>query len=42
MIFQGQEMLEDSYFRDDAWLDWAKADANGGIVALHTATRPSS
>ena len=35
MIFQGQEMLEDSYFRDDAWLDWAKADANGGIVALH-------
>lgn len=35
MIFQGQEMLEDSYFRDDDWLDWSKADKNSGIVALH-------
>jgi 1,4-alpha-glucan branching enzyme len=35
MIFQGQEMLEDSYFRDDDWLDWSKVEANDGIVALH-------
>jgi 1,4-alpha-glucan branching enzyme len=35
MIFQGQEMLEDSYFRDDAWLDWSKAETNSGLVALH-------
>lgn len=35
MIFQGQEMLEDSYFRDDDWLDWSKAETNPGIVALH-------
>jgi 1,4-alpha-glucan branching enzyme len=35
MIFQGQEMLEDSYFRDDAWLDWSKADTNSGLVVLH-------
>ncbi|MCA1782576.1 MAG: alpha-amylase family glycosyl hydrolase [Dermatophilaceae bacterium] len=35
LIFQGQEMLEDSYFRDDAWLDWSKADTNSGLVELH-------
>ena len=35
MIFQGQEMLEDAYFRDDAWLDWSKADHHDGIVELH-------
>ncbi|MDO5503523.1 MAG: alpha-amylase family glycosyl hydrolase [Actinomycetia bacterium] len=35
MIFQGQEMLEDSYFRDDEWLDWSKVDENSGIVLLH-------
>lgn len=35
LIFQGQEMLEDEFFRDDDWLDWSKAEANPGIVALH-------
>jgi 1,4-alpha-glucan branching enzyme len=35
MIFQGQEFLEDEYFRDSAPLDWAKLDAYPGIHALY-------
>ncbi len=36
MIFQGQEFLEDKYFRDDAPLDWSKARTNQGIRQLYT------
>jgi 1,4-alpha-glucan branching enzyme len=35
MIFQGQEFLEDQYFRDSAPLDWAKLDTYAGINALY-------
>jgi 1,4-alpha-glucan branching enzyme len=35
MIFQGQEFLEDEYFRDSAPLDWAKLDKYPGINALY-------
>jgi 1,4-alpha-glucan branching enzyme len=35
MIFQGQEFLEDRYFRDSAPLDWAKLDTYAGINALY-------
>jgi 1,4-alpha-glucan branching enzyme len=35
MIFQGQEFLEDEYFRDSAPLDWAKLDTYPGINALY-------
>jgi 1,4-alpha-glucan branching enzyme len=35
MIFQGQEFLEDEYFRDSAPLDWAKLDKYSGINALY-------
>jgi 1,4-alpha-glucan branching enzyme len=35
MIFQGQEFLEDEYFRDSAPLDWTKLDAYAGIHALY-------
>jgi len=35
MIFQGQEMLEDEWFRDTDPLDWQKADDHAGIVALY-------
>jgi 1,4-alpha-glucan branching enzyme len=35
MIFQGQEFLEDKYFRDSAPLDWAKLDTYPGIHALY-------
>jgi 1,4-alpha-glucan branching enzyme len=35
MIFQGQEFLEDQYFRDSAPLDWAKRDSYAGINALY-------
>jgi 1,4-alpha-glucan branching enzyme len=35
MIFQGQEFLEDEYFRDSAPLDWAKVDSFAGINALY-------
>src|SRR5215831_15888826 len=35
MIFQGQEFLEDKYFRDTAPLDWAKLDSYAGIHALY-------
>jgi 1,4-alpha-glucan branching enzyme len=36
MIFQGQEFLEDEYFRDDDPLDWAKAETFSGIRQLYT------
>jgi len=35
MIFQGQEFLEDKYFRDSAPLDWAKLDSYAGIHLLY-------
>jgi 1,4-alpha-glucan branching enzyme len=35
MIFQGQEFLEDEYFRDSAPLDWTKLAAYAGINALY-------
>jgi len=35
MIFQGQEFLEDQYFRDSAPLGWAKLDTYAGINALY-------
>lgn len=35
MIFQGQEFLEDRYFRDSAPLDWAKLDSYPGINLLY-------
>ncbi len=35
MIFQGQEFLEDEYFRDSAPLDWAKLETYAGINALY-------
>ena len=35
MIFQGQEFLEDEYFRDSAPLDWVKLDSYPGINALY-------
>ncbi len=35
MIFQGQEFLEDEYFRDTDPLDWSKATTFGGIVDLY-------
>jgi len=35
MIFQGQEFLEDGYFRDTVPLDWAKLQTYAGIQALY-------
>ena len=35
MIFQGQEFLEDSWFRDDVPLDWGKLQENGGLTLLY-------
>jgi 1,4-alpha-glucan branching enzyme len=35
MIFQGQEFLEDKYFRDTVPLDWAKLKTYAGIQALY-------
>jgi 1,4-alpha-glucan branching enzyme len=34
MLFQGQEFLEDEWFRDDVPLDWAREEAFGDIVRL--------
>ncbi len=36
MIFQGQEFLEDEYFRDDDPLDWGKVVTHAGILQLYT------
>ncbi|MGC9400784.1 MAG: alpha-amylase family glycosyl hydrolase [Anaerolineae bacterium] len=35
MIFQGQEFLEDEWFRDTDPIDWAKRDRYAGIVQLY-------
>jgi 1,4-alpha-glucan branching enzyme len=35
MIFQGQEFLEDKYFRDTVPLDWSKLNTYSGIQALY-------
>jgi 1,4-alpha-glucan branching enzyme len=35
MIFQGQEFLEDKYFRDTVPLDWSKLITYAGIQALY-------
>jgi 1,4-alpha-glucan branching enzyme len=35
MIFQGQEFLEDRYFRDTVPLDWAKLKTYAGIQTLY-------
>jgi 1,4-alpha-glucan branching enzyme len=35
MIFQGQEFLEDKYFRDTVPLDWSKLKTYAGIQALY-------
>lgn len=35
MIFQGQEFLEDEWFRDEDPLDWSKRDKFGGILQLY-------
>jgi 1,4-alpha-glucan branching enzyme len=35
MIFQGQEFLENSYFRDVELLDWSKLDTYAGIHLLY-------
>ncbi len=35
MIFQGQEFLEDDWFRDDDPLDWSKKDRFAGILRLY-------
>ena len=35
MLFQGQEFLEDGWFRDEVPLDWAKLATHGGIYALY-------
>jgi 1,4-alpha-glucan branching enzyme len=36
MFFQGQEFVEDGYFRDDRPLDWSKASTYSGIVNLYS------
>ena len=35
MIFQGQEFLEDEYFRDSDALDWSKKETYRGVFELH-------
>ncbi len=35
MIFQGQEFLEDEWFRDTDPIDWSKLDTYSGIVQLY-------
>jgi len=35
MIFQGQELLEDDWFRDDDPIDWSKKDRFAGILRLY-------
>ena len=36
MLFQGQAMLEDEWFRDDDPLDWSKRERFGGIFQLYS------
>jgi 1,4-alpha-glucan branching enzyme len=35
MIFQGQELLEDAWFRDDDPIDWTKEQTYAGILRLY-------
>ena len=35
MLFQGQEFLEDGWFRDQVPVDWTKLGSHGGIRALY-------
>lgn len=35
MMFQGQEFLQDGYFRDDVPLEWHRAESFGGIVQMY-------
>jgi 1,4-alpha-glucan branching enzyme len=35
MLFQGQEVLEDEWFRDEVPLDWGKLARHGSIHALY-------
>jgi 1,4-alpha-glucan branching enzyme len=35
MLFQGQEVLEDAWFRDDDPIDWTREQTYAGIVALY-------
>ncbi len=35
MLFEGQEFLEDGWFRDDKALDWSKLDSLRGINRLY-------
>ncbi|MBN1418115.1 MAG: alpha amylase C-terminal domain-containing protein [Planctomycetes bacterium] len=35
MIFQGQEILEDDWFRDDDPIDWSKGERHAGILRLY-------
>lgn len=35
MLFQGQELLEDQWFRDDDPIDWTRADTYAGVLALY-------
>jgi 1,4-alpha-glucan branching enzyme len=35
MLFEGQEFLENGWFRDDVPVDWSKAGAYQGITALY-------
>jgi len=35
MIFQGQELLEDRWFRDDHPIDWERLDTESGVVRMY-------
>ena len=35
MLFQGQEVLEDEFFRDDDPIDWTRAETFGGIKLMY-------
>lgn len=35
MLFQGQELLEDEWFRDEVPIDWAKQERFSGVHALY-------
>lgn len=35
MLFQGQEFLEDGWFKDNEFLDWSKATQHAGMVQLY-------
>jgi 1,4-alpha-glucan branching enzyme len=35
MLFQGQELIEGSWFSDDEPLDWSKRHRNAGLLQLH-------